>query len=80
MWEAADALAEFRQILPLHCPDAVAHLEEALRHFNVALAVCQQTVINDDDEDDDEDERDGDGDDDDDDDDVDDTPRLRIPR
>lgn len=53
MREAAGALGEFRPVLDFHCPDAVAHLERALRHFDLALAVCRRSAEEDDDDDDD---------------------------
>jgi hypothetical protein len=40
MREAADALAEFRHFLHVYCPEAMAHYEQALLHFDVALALC----------------------------------------
>ena len=43
MREAAEALAEFRHFIPLYCPEAVGHLEQALRHFDVALALCERS-------------------------------------
>ena len=43
MREAAGALAEFRHFLPVHCPKAVNHLEQALRHFDRALALCRES-------------------------------------
>lgn len=42
MREAAEALAEFRHFIPIYCPEAVEHLEQALRHFDVALALCDR--------------------------------------
>ena len=42
MRDAADALAEFRHFIPVYCPEAVGHLEQALRHFDVALALCDR--------------------------------------
>ena len=42
MREAADALAEFRHFLPVYCPEAMGHYEQALVHFDVALALCDR--------------------------------------
>ncbi len=58
MREAAGALAEFRHFLPVYCPEAVAHLEQALHHFELALQLCGQGVADDDDDEDDDDDDD----------------------
>lgn len=75
MREAAEALAEFRHLLPVYCPEAMEHYEQALLHFDVALALCERCASGDhrDDEDDD-----GGRDDDDDDDAGGAGPNLRI--
>jgi hypothetical protein len=39
MWEAAEALAEFRHILPEHSPEANAEVELAREHFDRAIAL-----------------------------------------
>ena len=86
MREAADALAEFQHLLPVYCPEAMAHYEQALLHFDVALALCARSEASaypaDDAGDDDDRESDDPGDEDRDDDGGDDDdgpgPNLRI--
>jgi hypothetical protein len=62
MREAAGALAEFRRFIPIYCPEAVSHLEQALRHFDLAMALCRQSSGADRDEDDGHGDDDDDGD------------------
>jgi len=78
MREAAGALSEFRTFLPLYCPQAVAHLERALWHFEQAIVLCHEHPAVDYEDQDDPDADGGRGGDEDDDDGDDAPPPLRI--
>jgi hypothetical protein len=49
MREAADALAEFRHLLPQHSPEAHGQMEEARQHVDYAIALLTRTSPSEDD-------------------------------
>jgi hypothetical protein len=44
MGEAAEALAEFRHVLPQHSPAAHSQVEAARQHFDHAIALLKQAA------------------------------------
>ena len=53
MEEAAEALAEFRHLLPQHSPEAHSQMEEARQHVDYAIALLTRASHADNDADDD---------------------------
>jgi hypothetical protein len=50
MRDAAEALAEFRHLLPEHSPEANGQVEQAREHFDRAITLLRQAPLHGDDE------------------------------